>query len=117
MLSPRIRPTSRFLPTDAPNNLARAAPRQIPETRSKAFHVAVDNLSLNLPLPSYFYQNHHWRIYYDEQLKKHAQFNDEYIYAFTWEDSRADTRILNLKSDDVVLTICSAGDNILSYIM
>lgn len=95
--------------------LSRAVERAAPEIRSKAFDAAVVNLSANLPLPSFFYQNHHWRIYYDDRLKKHTQFNDEYIYAFTWEDTRVDERILNLKSDDVVLAICSAGDNILSY--
>lgn len=104
-------------PVKSPNTLTRATMGTSPEIRSKAFDTAVANLSSNLPLPAFFYQNHHWRIYYDEQLKKHTQFNDEYIYAFTWEDSRVDARILNLGSDDVVLAICSAGDNILSYIM
>lgn len=85
------------------------------ELRSKAFDAAVVNLSANLPLPSFFYQNHHWRIHYDDQLKKHTQFNHEYIYAFTWEDSRVDQRLLQLNSDDVILAITSAGDNILSY--
>lgn len=85
------------------------------EVRSKAFDAAVVNLSANLPLPSFFYQNHHWRIHYDDQLKKHTQFNQEYIYAFTWEDSRVDQRLLQIKSDDVILAITSAGDNILSY--
>lgn len=106
-----------LLPANAPNTLTRAVQRAAPEIRSKAFDAAVANLASNLPLPAFFYQNHHWRIYYDERLKKHTQFNDEYIYAFTWEDSRVDARILNLKSDDVVLAICSAGDNILSYVM
>jgi betaine lipid synthase len=86
-----------------------------PELRSKAFNAAIVNLSANLPLPSFFYQNHHWRIHYDDQLKKHTQFKSEYIYAFTWEDSRVDQRLLKLTSDDVVLAITSAGDNILSY--
>ncbi|TVY49827.1 hypothetical protein LOCC1_G000422 [Lachnellula occidentalis] len=86
-----------------------------PELRSKAFDAAIINLSANLPLPSFFYQNHHWRIYYDDQLKKHTQFKHEYIYAFTWEDSRVDNRLLKLGSLDVVLAITSAGDNILSY--
>ncbi|KAI0975343.1 hypothetical protein F4678DRAFT_323759 [Xylaria arbuscula] len=85
------------------------------EIRSKAFDAAIVNLSSNLPLPSFFYQNHHYRIYYDDQLQKHTQFKDEYIYAFTWEDTRVDERILKLKPDDVVLAITSAGDNILSY--
>ncbi|GAO15240.1 hypothetical protein UVI_02006710 [Ustilaginoidea virens] len=94
----------------------RAVERLAPETRSKAFSSAVQNLSANLPLPSFFYQNHHWRIYYDDQLQKHTQFNDEYIYAFTWEDARVDERILRLGPEDKVLAISSAGDNILSYL-
>ncbi|KAI7786743.1 3-amino-3-carboxypropyl transferase [Diaporthe eres] len=106
-----------LLPANAPNALTRAVERAAPEIRSKAFDAAVANLSSNLPLPAFFYQHHHWRIYYDERLRKHTQFNDEYIYAFTWEDSRVDARILNLGSEDVVLAICSAGDNVLSYVM
>ncbi|KAI0103424.1 hypothetical protein F4814DRAFT_96850 [Daldinia grandis] len=102
-------------PADHSAALSRAVERATPEIRSKAFDAAIVNLSSNLPLPSFFYQNHHYRIYYDDQLKKHTQFNDEYIYAFTWEDTRVDERILKLKSDDVVLAITSAGDNLLSY--
>lgn len=99
------------------NRLTRAIERTAPEIRSKAFDAAVQNLSANLPLPSFFYQNHHWRVYYDDRLQKHTQFNDEYIYAFTWEDSQVDKKLLNLGPDDVVLAITSAGDNILSYAM
>lgn len=106
-----------LVPANAPSALTRAVQRAAPELRSKAFDAAVSNLASNLPLPAFFYQNHHWRIYYDDRLQKHTQFNDEYIYAFTWEDSRVDARILNLQADDVVLAICSAGDNILSYLM
>ncbi|KAH7027539.1 uncharacterized protein B0I36DRAFT_364730 [Microdochium trichocladiopsis] len=102
-------------PANHSKALSRAVEKAAPELRSKAFDAAIVNLSANLPLPSFFYQNHHYRIYYDDQLQKHKQFNDEYIYAFTWEDTRVDERILNLKSDDVILAICSAGDNILSY--
>lgn len=93
----------------------RAIEKGAREVRSKAFDAAIVNLSSNLPLPASFYQNHQYRIYYDDQLKKHTQFNNEYIYAFTWEDTRVDERILKLNSDDVVLAITSAGDNILSY--
>jgi betaine lipid synthase len=85
--------------------------------RSKGSVVATQNISANLPLPSFFYQNQHWRVYYDDNLRKHTQFNNEYIYAFTWEDSQVDDQILNLNADDVVLAITSAGDNILSYSM
>ncbi|KKY24810.1 putative sialidase [Phaeomoniella chlamydospora] len=84
---------------------------------SKACEAAVVNLSSNLPLPSTFYQNHHWRIYYNDLLQKHTQFQDEYIYAFNWEDPRADIRLLNINSSDVLLTITSAGDNILDYLL
>ncbi|KEY71135.1 hypothetical protein S7711_00957 [Stachybotrys chartarum IBT 7711] len=103
-------------PANQGDALTRAIERSAPEIRSKAFLTAVQNLSANLPLPSFFYQNHHWRIYYDDQLKKHTQFNDEYIYAFTWEDSRVDARLLNLGPDDKVIAISSAGDNVLSYL-
>ncbi|KAL8790172.1 MAG: hypothetical protein Q9195_006499 [Heterodermia aff. obscurata] len=86
------------------------------ELRSKAYQCAVVNLSSNLPLPSMFYQNSQRRIYYDDQLQKHTQFNNEYIYAFTWEDPRADHRLLKIRDDDVVLCVTSAGDNVLDYL-
>jgi betaine lipid synthase len=83
-------------------------------SRSKAYESAIVNLSGKLPLPCFWYQNHHWRIFYDEKLPKHTQFKNEYIYAFTWEDSRVDARILKVNSNDVIFAITSAGDNILS---
>lgn len=113
--SPLLVPRSQKNTSAVSNALTRAVERTAPEIRSKAFDAAVQNISAQLPLPSFFYQNHHWRIYYDDSLQKHTQFNDEYIYAFTWEDSRVDERLLNLGSDDIVLAITSAGDNILSY--
>lgn len=85
--------------------------------RSKGFEAAALNLAANIPLPSALYQNRHWRIYYDELLQKHTQFNNSYIYAFTWEDPRVDQRVLKIGSDDVVLAITSAGDNILHYLV
>ena len=63
-----------------------------------------------------FYQNNQRRIYYDDTLKKHTQFNNEYIYAFTWEDPRIDHRLLNIRSEDVILCVTSAGDNVLDYL-
>lgn len=84
------------------------------EVRSKAYECAIVNLQASLPLPAAWYQNHHWRIYFDSQLQKHTQFNNEYIYAFTWEDSKVDARLLKVQPDDVILAITSAGDNILS---
>lgn len=86
------------------------------EIRSKAYESAIINLDSNLPLPSAFYQNHHYRIFYNDQLPKHTQFQNEYIYAFTWEDPRVDHRLLNITRDDVILAITSAGDNILDYL-
>ncbi|KAI9704040.1 MAG: hypothetical protein M1820_005662 [Bogoriella megaspora] len=85
------------------------------DIHSKAYESAIVNLAASLPLPACWYQSHHWRIYYDASLPKHRQFNSEYIYAFTWEDARADARILKIKPDDVILAITSAGDNALSY--
>ena len=87
------------------------------EIRSKAYDCAIVNLSANLPLPSTFYQNIQWRIYYDEHLRKHTQFKNKYIYAFTWEDSRVDHRLLKIGCDDVILCITSAGDNLLDYLI
>lgn len=49
------------------------------ELRSKAYESAVVNLAANIPLPASFYQNHHWRIFYDDRLQKHRQFNDQYM--------------------------------------
>ncbi|GKZ94688.1 hypothetical protein AnigIFM59636_008070 [Aspergillus niger] len=86
------------------------------EIKSKAYESAVINLSANLPLPSSFYQNHHHRIFYNDLLPKHTQFGNEYIYAFNWEDPRVDHRLLDIKRDDVILAITSAGDNILNYL-
>ena len=71
-------------PINHTQTLSRNVEMAVPEIRSKAWDAAIINLSANLPLPSFFYQNHHWRIHYDDQLKKHTQFKNEYIYAFTW---------------------------------
>ena len=97
-------------------DMSRAVDYSSTALRSKACQSAVVNLSANLPLPSSFYQNNHHRIYYDETLPKHTQFKNDFIYAFTWEDSRVDRRLLNINSEDVVLCITSAGDNLLDYL-
>ena len=86
------------------------------EVRSKAYRSALINLTANLPLPSTFYQNYPYRIYYEEQHQKHLQFGNSFIYAFTWEDSRIDQRLLKIKEDDVILCLTSAGDNLLDYL-
>jgi betaine lipid synthase len=84
---------------------------------SKSYESAIVNLSSNLPLPSAFYQLHSWRIHYNELLSKHQQFQNEYIYAFNWEDPTVDRQLLNINTSDVILTITSAGDNILDYLL
>ncbi|KAK2791242.1 hypothetical protein FQN53_006083 [Emmonsiellopsis sp. PD_33] len=103
-------------PANHRQEVSKTAEKQAAEIRSKAYESAVVNLNANLPLPSSFYQNHHWRIHYDDLLTKHTRFGNEYIYAFTWEDPRVDHRLLNIGSDDVILAITSAGDNILDYL-
>lgn len=97
--------------------LSAAAEEAPSELRSKAYQSAIINLNANLPLPSTFYQNHQRRIHYNDQLKKHTQFNNEYLYAFTWEDPRADRRLLKIGDDDVILALTSAGDNLLEYLV
>ncbi|KAL3474905.1 hypothetical protein BJX99DRAFT_271479 [Aspergillus californicus] len=103
-------------PANHREEMSKAVVRSTQEIRSKAYESAVVNLSANLPLPSSFYQNHHYRIFYNDLLPKHTQFQNEYIYAFNWEDPRVDHRLLNIKRDDVILAITSAGDNILDYL-
>ncbi|KAL2815707.1 hypothetical protein BJX63DRAFT_420275 [Aspergillus granulosus] len=103
-------------PANHRKEMDKAVVRSAQEIRSKAYESAVINLSSNLPLPASFYQNHHYRIFYNDLLPKHTQFQNEYIYAFNWEDPRVDHRLLNIKRDDVILAITSAGDNILDYL-
>ncbi|KAJ5105617.1 hypothetical protein NUU61_002964 [Penicillium alfredii] len=105
-----------LLPANHKQEMNKAVEQSTREIHSKAYESAVVNLSANLPLPSSFYQNHHYRIHYNDMLPKHTQFQNEYIYAFTWEDPRVDHRLLNIGSDDVILAITSAGDNILDYL-
>lgn len=72
-------------PINHRQQMSKNVQEQIPaEVRSKAYESAVVNLSANIPLPAAFYQNHQWRICYDDRLPKHTQFKDEYIYAFNW---------------------------------
>ncbi|CAL5869670.1 uncharacterized protein PFLUO_LOCUS3900 [Penicillium psychrofluorescens] len=103
-------------PANHQQEMNKAVEKSTQEVHSKAYESAVINLSANLPLPASFYQNHHCRISYNDMLPKHTQFQNEYIYAFTWEDPRVDHRLLNIGSDDVILAITSAGDNILDYL-
>lgn len=83
--------------------------------QSKVAAAGLLNPSLSLPLPSAFYQNHSSRLHYDEHHQQHTQFQNEYIYAFTWEDPKVDKELLNITSNDSILALTSAGDNILSY--
>lgn len=43
--------------------------------------------------------------------------NKTYIYNVSWEDPRMDQRVFDLCDKDHVLTIASAGDNVLDYII
>ena len=99
------------------NAVDRAAEEEMQVMRSKAYESAIINMSAKVPLPSAFYQNNPWRISYNDLLQKHQQFGNEYIYAFNWEDPRVDCRLLNINTDDVILTITSAGDNIMEYLL
>ena len=103
-------------PANHRNEMSKAVESSAVEIRSKAYESAIVNLTSNLPLPSAFYQNNHWRVHYNDLHPKHTQFNNEYIYAFTWEDPRVDHRLLRIGKDDVILAITSAGDNILDYL-
>lgn len=109
--SPYLSPVN---PTDIKEKQAAAAKSEL-ILRSKGYEVAVINMERNLPYPSFFYQNEHWRIFYDFEKAQYNQFGDQYIYAFTWEDPREDIKILDFKPTDTVMAITSAGDNILSY--
>jgi len=71
----------------------------------------------NLPLPSFWYQNHNWRAFYNDRLQKYKNFDNKHIFAMTWDDSRADARILSIQPNDVILAPTSAGDNILSFVL
>lgn len=82
---------------------------------NKELEIAASNVRKGLPYPSLFYQREVWRAYYDELSPHYEQFKNQYIYAFTWEDPREDAKILNLTSEDTVLAITSACDNILAY--
>ncbi|KAL9101907.1 MAG: hypothetical protein Q9163_002873 [Psora crenata] len=108
-----------YFPLDLPEDVnSQDNPKLTPIVmRSKAYQSAVVNLCSNIPLPSTFYQNNHRRIYYDEQLRNYTQFGKEYIYSFTWEDPRVDQRLLKIGSNDTVLCVTSAGDNVLDYIL
>lgn len=103
-----LAPTSPYL---APMNAETSKTQPV----TKAMVAAMSNSMKGLPFPSLFYQKEHWRVYYDELHPIYNQFNNSYIYAFTWEDPREDAKILNFQPTDNVLAITSAGDNLLHY--
>lgn len=82
---------------------------------SKGYEATQRNLQMRMPYPSIYYQKEIWRVYYEEMNPFYEQFKNQYIYAFTWEDPREDNNILKFSSNDKVLAITSAGDNILAY--
>lgn len=103
------------LATESPYLAPSDETQQIEYPVSKGHEAAVSNFRKNLPFPSTYYQRQPWRVYYDEINPSYHQFRDMYIYGFTWEDPREDHKILKFSSQDTVLAITSAGDNILSY--
>lgn len=82
---------------------------------SKGHEAALINFQKKLPYPSIYYRREVWRVYFDEIREQYAQFKNRYVYAFTWEYPREDHNILNFTSEDTILDITSAGDNILAY--
>lgn len=97
----------------APSDETQAQEYDIPV--SKGHEAALANFRRNLPFPSTYYQRQPWRVYFDEINPQYNQFKNQYIYGFTWEDPREDHNILKFTSEDTVLAITSAGDNILHY--
>jgi len=76
-----------------------------------------DHKNSNLPLPSFWYQNHSWRAFYSDRLQKYKDYDNKHIFAMTWDDSRADAQILSIQPNDVILAPTGAGDNILSFVL
>lgn len=54
-------------------------------------------------------------LFHDWLMKKFINY--AYIYNVSWEDPRMDQEVFNLKDDDHVITIASAGCNVLDYII
>lgn len=55
-------------------------------------------------------------VYYDNFIPQ-AITKQKVIYNISWEDPRVDHQVLKVGSDDVVLTISSAGCNVLDYML
>jgi betaine lipid synthase len=56
-----------------------------------------------------------WAFIHDKLMFKFL--NRAYIYNVSWEDPRMDHRIFNLSEKDHIITIASAGCNVLDYII
>ena len=54
---------------------------------------------------------------YTEHFIMHTIENNSIIYNISWEDPRVERELLNLGPKDVVLTISSAGCNVLDYLI
>ena len=54
-------------------------------------------------------------LFHDWLMKKFINY--AYIYNVSWEDPRMDQEMFNLQEDDHVITIASAGCNVLDYII
>ena len=56
-----------------------------------------------------------WAFIHDKLMFKFL--NRAYIYNVSWEDPRMDHRVFNLSEKDHIITIASAGCNVLDYII
>ena len=74
---------------------------------SSAFSNALDNIRHDLPLPSFFYQNHHQRLPYADDLEKNSLFSQK--HQWTWLAPSNDLQELNITCEDVVLTLTGRG--------
>ena len=58
-----------------------------------------------------------WLFSYFHDMIMFKIIDNEFIYNVSWEDPRIDQHLFKLTRDDHVLTIASAGDNALDYVI
>ena len=81
---------------------------------SNFYETALINIAEDLPLPSFFYQNKHWRLPNDENLEKVAGLS-EISSPYTWDEAQNDKAVMSMSTNDTVLALTNGGDNILAY--
>ncbi|KAI0699007.1 hypothetical protein BC835DRAFT_1268331, partial [Cytidiella melzeri] len=74
---------------------------------------ALGDNAFAFPLSSFHYQTRSWRVPFLEK-KEHGEFRS-WIYGFTWEDPQVDMEHLDVREEDTLFVITSAGDNALHY--